>query len=115
MQLRRTTLVATAWEDNKTVRVLSTNCEPQNVQVADHRIGHQIVQINQPQNIYSYNKYMSGVDQHHQMQLQYGLGHFSKKAWKYLMWFLSQCIHCKCIHIVHNKISKGDKQEVFTH
>ena len=88
MQLGHTNLVASVWEDNKTVRVLSTNCEPQNVQVADRRLGCQTVQINQPQNVYCYNKYMSGVDQHDQMRLQYGLGHFSKKAWKYLMWFL---------------------------
>ena len=67
LQLGHTNLVATVWEDNKTVRVLSTNCEPQNVQVADGRIGRQMVQINQPQNVYSYNKYMSGVDRHDQM------------------------------------------------
>ena len=66
VQLRHTNLVATAWEDNKIVRVLSTNCEPQNVQVADRRIGCQTVESNQPQNVYSYNKYMSGVDWHDQ-------------------------------------------------
>ena len=87
MQFGHTNLVATAWEDNKTVQVLSMNCSPEETVVADCRVGRQVVHINQPKNICLYNKYMSGVNQHDQMRMQYGLGHFSKKAWTYLLWF----------------------------
>ena len=87
MQFGRTNLVATAWKDNKTVTVLSTNCGPQDTVIADWRVGCHSIHINQPKNVNLYNKYMGGVDQHDQMRLQYGLGHFSKKAWKYLLWF----------------------------
>ena len=30
---------------------------------------------------------MAGVDRHDQLRMQYNIGRFAKKAWKYLMWF----------------------------
>ena len=63
------------------------NCGPEETVVADCRVGCQVVHINQPKNICLNNKYMGGVDQHDQMRMQYELGHFSKKAWTYILWF----------------------------
>ena len=69
MQFGLTNLVATAWEDSRTVRVLSTNCGPQDTVIADWRVGCHTIHINQPKNVHLYNKYMGGVDQHDQMRL----------------------------------------------
>ena len=86
-QFGNTNLVSTVWQDNKQVRVLSTNCDPTNVVQANRRIGANTVQVNQPKSAFEYNKYMGGVDRHDQLCMQYAIGRFSKKSWKYLMWF----------------------------
>ena len=64
LQFGNTNLVATVWQDNKQVRVLSTNCDPANVLQTNCRIGANTVQVNQPKNVFEYNKYMGGVDRH---------------------------------------------------
>ena len=66
-QYGNTNLVATVWQDNKTVRVLSTNSNPRNVLETSHRIGRDVVQINQPENVNLYNKNMNAVDRHDQL------------------------------------------------
>ena len=86
-QLGNTNLVATVWKDNREVQVLSMNSRPDVIVAANHWIGQQQVQVNQPENVAKYNKYMSGVDRHDQMHMHYDVGHFAKKSWKYLMWF----------------------------
>ena len=79
-------LVATVWQDNRIVRLVSINSNPRNVHT-DRRLGHNVIQVNQPQNIQLYNRYMNGVDHHDQMCMKYDVGHFSVKAWKYILWY----------------------------
>ena len=51
-----TNLVATVWHDKNPVRVLSTNSDPRIIVEANCRVGHQVVQVNQPQSVSLYNK-----------------------------------------------------------
>ena len=50
---------------------------------ANHQVGHQTVQVNQPQHLSFYNQYMNGIDHHDQLHTEYIVGCFTKKAWKY--------------------------------
>ena len=87
-QFGATNLVVTVWQDRNPVRVLSTNSDPRIIVQADHQVGHETVQVNQPQCLSLYNRYMNGVDCHNQLHTEYIVGCFTKKAWKYMMWFL---------------------------
>ena len=49
--------------------------------------GKNVIQVNKPQNIQLYNRYMNGVDHHDQMHMKYDVGHFSVKAWKCMLWY----------------------------
>ena len=80
-------LVATVWKDNRTVRLVSTNSNPRNVVHTDRRLGHNVIELNQPQNVQLYNRNMSGADHHDQMHRKYDVGLFSVKAWKYILWY----------------------------
>ena len=80
-------LVATVWQDNRIVRLVSTNSNPRNVVHTDRRLDHNVIQVHQPQNIQLYNRYMNGVDCLDQMHMKYDVGHFSVKAWKYILWY----------------------------
>ena len=60
-------LVATVWQDNRIVRLVSTNLNPSNVVHTDRRLGHNVIQVNHPQDIQLYNSYMNSVDCHDQM------------------------------------------------
>ena len=60
-------LMATVWQDNRIVRLVSTNSNPRNVVHTVRRLGHNVIQVNQPQYIQLYNRYMNGVDHHVQM------------------------------------------------
>ena len=51
------------------------------------RLAHNVIQVNQPQNIQLYNRYMNGVDPRDQMCMKYYVGCFSVKAWKYILWY----------------------------
>ena len=55
------------WQDNRIVRPASTNSDPRNVIHTDSRVGPNMIQVNQPQNIQLYNRYMNGVDCHDEM------------------------------------------------
>ena len=44
-------LVASVWQDNRIVRLISTNSKPRNVVHTNRRLGHNVIQVNQPQNI----------------------------------------------------------------
>ena len=77
-------LVATVWQDNRIVRLVSTNLNPRNVVHTDRILGHNVIQVNQPQNIELYHRNMNGVDHHDQMHMKYDVGCFSVRAWKYI-------------------------------
>ena len=87
-QYGATNLVATVRQDRNPVRVLSTNSDPRINLQANCQVGHQTVQVNQPQSLSLCNQYMNAVDCHDQLCTEYIVGHFTKKAWKYMMWFL---------------------------
>ena len=57
-------IVATVWQGNRIVRLVSSNSNPRNIVHAYRRFGHNGIQVNQPQNVQLYNKYMNGVDHH---------------------------------------------------
>ena len=44
-------LTATVWQDNRIVRLVSTNSNPRNVVYTDRKVGNNLIQVNQPQNI----------------------------------------------------------------
>ena len=109
-----TNLVATVWQDNKQVRLLSTNSKPAVVCQASRRIGHETVHVNQPENVHLYNKYMNGVDRHDQLRMQYVIGRFAHKAWKYLMWFL---VNASIVNsfIIYQKVSTRTTKKRYAH
>ena len=80
-------LMATVWQDNRIVRLVSMNSNPWNVIHTDRRLGHNVIQVNQPQNIQLYKRYMNGVDCHDLMCMKYDVGCFSVKAWQYILVF----------------------------
>ena len=80
-------LVAIVWQDNRIVRLVSINSNPRNVAHTDRRLGHNVIQVNQLQNIQLCNRYMNGVDCHDKMHMKYDVGHFSVKVWKYKLWY----------------------------
>ena len=51
--------MATVWQDNRIVKLLSMNSNPRCVVYTDRRLGHNVIQVNQPQNIQLYNRYMN--------------------------------------------------------
>ena len=95
-------LVAFVWKDNRIARLDSTNSNLRNVVHADRRLHCNVIQVNQPQNIQLYNRYMIGVDCHDQMCLKYDVGCFLVNAWKYILWYFvktstvnAYILHCK--------------------
>ena len=62
-------VVATVCQDNRIVRLVRTNSNPRNVVHTDRRLGHNMIKVNQPQNMQLYNRYMNGVDHHDQMHI----------------------------------------------
>ena len=107
-------LVATVWQDNEVVRLVSTNSKPSNILQANRRLGHDVIQVNQPENIQLYNKYMNGVDQHDQMRMKYNVGRFSRKAWKYLLWFLVNAMIVNA-YILYSKTSRRQTKKKYAH
>ena len=103
----KSNLVATVWQDNKIVRLVSTNSNPRNVVHTDRRLGHNVIQVNQPQNI---QLYMNGEDHHDQMCMKYDVGHFSVKPQKYiLLYFVNTSI--VNAYILYYKTSKQGKPQ----
>ena len=86
-------LVATVWQDNKPVLVLSTNWRPDATVVINRRHVADTIHVDQPENVFLYNKNMNMFDRIDQLRAQYNVGRFSVKAWKYLLWFfVNSCI-----------------------
>ena len=77
--------MATFWQGNRIVRLVSTNSHPGNFVLTDRKLGHNVIQVNLPQNIQLHNRYMNGVDCHDQLHKKYDVCHFSVKAWKYIV------------------------------
>ena len=62
------------------LRVISTNARPDVTFPIERKCGYATVHIDQPENVFLYNKYMNGVDKHDQLQMKYNIGQFSVKA-----------------------------------
>ena len=75
-------MVVTVWQDNRIVRLVRTNSNPRYIVHTDKILGHNVIQVNQPQNIQLYKLYMNGVDFHEQLCMKYDAGCFLVKSWK---------------------------------
>ena len=75
-------MVATVWQDNRILGLVSTNSNLRNIIHTNIRLGHNVIQVNQPQNIQLCKRYMNGVDHHDYLCMKYDGGHFLVKAWK---------------------------------
>jgi len=73
------------WHDKRDVHMLAT-CAGTGVTKKNVRRQHQMVQIDVPDCVLLYNKYMGGVDHLDQYRAYYSVGRTGKKWWKYLFW-----------------------------
>ena len=85
-----------------------------NVFHTDRILGHNVIQVNQPQNIQLYNRYMNGVDCHDQMSMKYDVGCFSVKVWKYILWYfvITSIVNA---YILYCKISTRQTKKKYAH
>lgn len=81
-------LTATVWRDTKIVRFLSTLSSPEIETQAIRRVRGVRTQVRQPSCAQRYAKHMGGVDRFDQLRGTHSVGRYSKKAWKYLFFFL---------------------------
>ncbi|XP_043923844.1 piggyBac transposable element-derived protein 5-like isoform X2 [Protopterus annectens] len=83
-------LLATAWKDNRTVFLLSTNTDPIELQstICKRQQEGTHVQIPCPSHLPRYKNYMSGMDVAGQLCTKYTTGRRAVKWWIYLFWFL---------------------------
>ena len=79
-------LVATVSQHNRIIWIVSKNSNPKNVVHTDRRLGPNVIQVNQPQNIQQYKRYMNGVDGHGEMCMEYDVGCFRVKASSGILW-----------------------------
>ena len=73
-----------------------------------------MIQVNQPQSIQLYNRHMNGVDCHDQIHMKYDVGHFSVKAWKYILWYLVSTSLVNA-HILYCKTSARQAKNNYAH
>ena len=107
-------LVATVWQDNKPIWVLSTNSRPDATVVINRRHGADTIHVDQPKNVFLYKKNMNAVDRNDQLRAKYNVGRFSVKAWKYLLWFfVNSCI--VNAYILYAKTSTRRTKKRYTH
>ena len=107
-------LVATVWHDKRPVRVLSTNARPDVIFPVERKCGNATVHIDEPENVFLYNKYMNGVNKHDHLWMKYNIGWFSVKAWKYLLWFfVSACL--VNAYILYAKTSTRPTKKKYAH
>jgi hypothetical protein len=86
-------LTATMWKDTKTVRFLSTCSDPNKSTRTIRRIGGVRTEVTQPSAAAYYCKNYAGVDRFDQLRGFQTVGRASKKAWKYIFYFLlNSCI-----------------------
>ena len=82
-------LVLSIWQDNKAVTVLSTNAQSTTtVMVKRRQKDGTRVDVQCPESVALYNKYMGGVDKGDQLHQYYSIRTKSKKMYKYIFWFL---------------------------
>ena len=103
-------LTATAWNDTKMVRFASTLSRPEIAGQCMRRSGAQTLILPRPHLAQQYGDHMGGVDICDQLRAKYKVGRFTKKNWKYILWwFVSQSIinawilYSSSSRVVHKK------------
>ena len=81
-------LLLSLWQDNKTVSVISTNCQPGEGVVKRRQKDGSKKSFPCPINIIDYNQYMGGVDHNDQIRQYYSVRLKSHKFYRYVFWFL---------------------------
>ena len=82
-------VVGTLWQDNKVVRMLSTNCQPQESGTVTRKLRDGTsVNVTCPAPVIAYNKFMGGVDQNDQLRQYYHVRLRGRKYYKYIFWFV---------------------------
>jgi hypothetical protein len=82
-------LVATVWQDKRSVRFLSTCCDPEGTDtVTRKRKDHESMLLKCPPVVKIYSKYMGGVDRSDRMVRTYSVSRQSKKWWYRLFYYL---------------------------
>ena len=95
LMMQRDNLVATAWQDKRTVFILSTNSDPTVGGTLERRKkSGAVVEVPCPQSVKNYTQYMNGVDRHDQLRSVYGISRKAQKWWKYVFFFLGDVAIC---------------------
>lgn len=82
-------LVCVSWMDKKPVSFLSTYCDPETTRTVLRRDEHkQRVDLDCPEVVVEYHRWMRGVDVYSQRESYMRLGRRAKKWWPRLAWFL---------------------------
>ena len=77
------------WQDNRTVIVVSTNCNPATATSVKRRLKNDTrISVPCPESIQLYNTFMGGVDLNDQLRGYYSVRLKGRKCYKYLWWFL---------------------------
>lgn len=80
---------ATSWHDKRQVNFLSTHCDPtQKVKIGRRKKDGTATEVEAPEVVEIYGKYMSGVDHADQLRSEYSVSRKSTKWWKYIFWYL---------------------------
>lgn len=75
--------------DKKVVNVLSTNAQPSEIGTTKRKQRDgSFIDVNCPEAVISYSKYMGGVDCNDQLRQFYHVRTKSRKCYRYLFWFL---------------------------
>ena len=95
LMMQRDNLVATAWQDKRTVFILSTNSDPTVGGTLERRKkSGAVVEVPCPQSVKNYTQYMNGVDHHDQLRSVYGISRKAQKWWMYVFFFLCDVAIC---------------------
>ena len=82
-------VAVSVWQDNQTVVVVASNCNPNSTNTVKRRKKDgSVATIPFPMAINLYNKYMGGVDLNDQLRGYYSVRSKGRKFYKYIWWFL---------------------------
>ena len=80
LMMQRDNLVVTAWQNKRTVFVLSTNSYPNvGCTIERQKKSGVVAEVPCPQSAKNYTQYMNGVDHHDQLRMVYGISRKSLK------------------------------------
>ena len=87
-------LVVFVWQDTKAVVIMSSAHDPTTTAtVRRKKVNGNVVSVTCPKSIVDYNQHMGGVDRGDQLRKYYHVRMKSRKAYRYIFWFLFEvCI-----------------------